>query len=66
MNTISPVTGMTVFTVGRISVLHLAAASFGLLHITVVGFSIMVGFNSALDTLSNQVSSCTHLPLYES
>lgn len=47
--------GITVFSVGHLGVKELAAASLGLLHTNVVGISVILGSNSALDTLSKQV-----------
>lgn len=49
--------GITIWSTGRLGVTELAAASLGLLHTNVVGFSIILGTNSGLDTLANQVST---------
>jgi hypothetical protein len=49
-------TGISIISTGHLGVTELAAASLGMLHTNVVGLSIIIGSNGALDTLANQVS----------
>lgn len=49
-------TGISIISTGHLGVTEFAAASLGMLHTNVAGLSIIIGSNSALDTLANQVS----------